>query len=183
MTSTKTTEMRRTWLVQRLHKPQSFGGGLLNGGLSGEAMHLLRDVFSFDYMGAAEFEFGAVPKALQAIAKDHRLLVAGSLSIALKDVQKGWDEKHAPPATAEAEVFYLCRTEHVREVTERIRAMAAKDHNLKESTRLPSTLRPSREWDGETVGWIELDNGFMFFTDREMWERTCALFGVKAVSA
>lgn len=189
--STQTSTLRRTWLVQRLQKPRSFGlagmkdnpfsfgGGLRNGGLSDEAMGLLRGIFSFDYMGSAEFEFGAVPEALSAIAKDHKRLTSGSLTIALADVQKGWDEKHPPAAGAEAEVFYLCRAQHSREVSERIRAMAAEDHKFKESTRLPSTLRPAREWDGETVGWLELDNGFMFFTDEGMWEQTCALFGVE----
>ena len=39
-----------------------------NGGLSSEAMDLIRGIWAFDYMGAAEFEFGAVPKALQKIA-------------------------------------------------------------------------------------------------------------------
>ena len=51
--------MDRSWLIQRLNKPReyegklkglenafSFGGGLVNGGLSKEAMELL----NFDYM-------------------------------------------------------------------------------------------------------------------------------------
>ncbi len=57
--------MRDSWLIQRLKpaypglvqlwvdNPFAFGGGLRNGGLSGEAMNLLRGIFSFDYMGAA----------------------------------------------------------------------------------------------------------------------------------
>lgn len=72
------TEMKRTWLVQRLRKPYnhpafgadnpfSFGGGLRNGGLNDEAMGLLRGIFSFDYMGAAEFEFGAIPQAFDRL--------------------------------------------------------------------------------------------------------------------
>ena len=73
-------EMKRTYLIQRLEKPRtlkiagvelkdnpfSFGGGLRNGGLSKDATDLLRPLFSFDYMGAAEFEFGAVPEALSS---------------------------------------------------------------------------------------------------------------------
>jgi len=53
--------MKDTYLVQRLNKPVSntgmemfsFGGGLKNGGLSGDAMKLLRPIFSFDYMGSS----------------------------------------------------------------------------------------------------------------------------------
>jgi hypothetical protein len=68
-----------SYLIQRLEEPWggmaqfkdnpfSFGGGLRNGGLSQEAMDLIRGIWSFDYMGSAEFEFGAVPEALNAIA-------------------------------------------------------------------------------------------------------------------
>jgi hypothetical protein len=68
-------ELNNTWLIQRLEKshgnydnPFSFGGGLKNGGLSPDAMNLLRPIFSFDYMGSAEFEFGAIPKSLKYMA-------------------------------------------------------------------------------------------------------------------
>lgn len=60
-------ELEQTWLIQRLNKPYprkdsigeifSFGGGLKNGGLSDNAMALLRPIFSFEYMGAAEFDY------------------------------------------------------------------------------------------------------------------------------
>ncbi len=32
----------------------------------------------------------------------------------------------------------------------------------------------------DTCGWLELDNGFLFFTDVEMWRRASGLFGVHA---
>jgi hypothetical protein len=64
------------YLIQRLEKPSkdakwnpfSFGGGYRNGGLSADAVGLLAPVFQPAYMGAAEYEFGALPKALQAVA-------------------------------------------------------------------------------------------------------------------
>lgn len=67
--------MKSTYLIQRLEAPRQTSSHteLLNafsfgGGLSKEAIQLLSTVCSFDYMGAAEFEFGALPKALQAMA-------------------------------------------------------------------------------------------------------------------
>jgi hypothetical protein len=85
-------KMKRTWLVQRLQKPApmsikgkdisnlfSFGGGFRNGGLTDEAMALLKNVFSFDYMGSAEFEWGAVPQALSFLAT--QTLVSGTVAV------------------------------------------------------------------------------------------------------
>jgi len=68
-------KMRSIWLIQRLKKPYqsngqgleklgfkdnpfAFGVGLLNGGISPEAMDLTREIWRYDYMGSAEFEWG-----------------------------------------------------------------------------------------------------------------------------
>lgn len=185
--------MRGSWLVQRLKKPSTrqsvfgpdnpfaFGGGLRNGGLTDEAMGLLRGIFSFDYMGAAEFEFGAVPKALQGLAADVRDLTAFTVSIPLTEVPRNWRDKSKTVPTGDALVYVLCRKGHADEVRARIWAWAGEAYpHLKESLNLASTLRPVSEYDGETAGWLELDNGFFFSTDREMWAQTCDLFGVVA---
>ena len=184
--------MHRSWLIQRLKKPLvgtgllgadnpfAFGGGLKNGGLSDEAMGLLHGIFRFDYMGAAEFEFGEVPKALRAIAEDTKHLSAFSFVIPFADVAKRWNDKSKAVPTGEATVYVLCDKSHAEEVESRVRGFARDGYSsrLKEGTRLESSLRPIEEWDADVCGWLELDNGFFFFTDREMWERTAALFGV-----
>jgi len=185
-----TTAMRDSWLVQRLHKPRrfgpfagnpfSFGGGLRNGGLSDEAMELLGGIFAFDYMGAAEFEFGAVPKTLQGLARDVTLLTAYTITVSLATVPPSWRAKNAPTPSGDATIYVLARRTEAAEVTKRITAWTRKEFpHLKESLRLTSALRPATEYDADTVGWLELSNGFAFFTDRSMWERTCDLFGVK----
>lgn len=180
--------MQRSWLVQRLNKPRgvtspfAFGGGLKNGGLSDEAMNILNQLWSFDYMGAAEFEFGAVPKTLERIAKDHKKLVAFSfdLDVVNEVAEDKWKGDYGDIPVI-ATIYVMCHKDWREEVENRIRGWASERWgvDLKETTRLASTLRPSTEWDGETVGWLELDNGFMFFTDREMWEKTCDTFGVE----
>lgn len=191
MSTTVKNELERSWLVQRLEKPRggppnpfSFGGGLRNGGLSDEAMGLLRGVFSFDYMGAAEFEFGAVPEALQRIASSADSLTAFSISIPLSEVAPDWrDDRPAPDG--DGTVYVLCPAEWATDVEARIREWAGEDfnRNLKESTRLRCALRPHSEWDGDVCGWLELNNGFLFFTDREMWEATAGLFGTSVPSS
>ena len=180
------SELRRSWLVQRLTQPRnvgipgdnpfSFGGGLRNGGLSDEAMGLLRDVFSFDYMGAAEFEFGAVPEALSAIAKAS--LVAFSFTVPLAEVPASWRDKSGTKPDGEGTIYVLCPVGWEAECEARIGEWARGTEDLKEGTRLTGTLRPYEDWDAKTCGWLEISNGFMFFTDAVMWEKSCALFGV-----
>ncbi len=189
--SAPTTEMKRSWLVQRLKAPYknsifgkdnpfSFGGGLRNGGLSDDAMGLLRETFSFDYMGAAEFEFGAVPKALQALARDAADLTAFAIAIPLAQVPPDWRVKTDDVPEGSAELFVICRKSQDNEVVRRIEGWTSEAWpQLKEELRLTSALRPYHEWDTEVCGWMELDNGFFFFTDRAMWSATCDLFGIE----
>lgn len=186
--------LENSWLVQRLKRPLrregvfggdnpfAFGGGLVNGGLSDEAMGLLRDIFSFDYMGSAEFEFGEVPKALTRIARAK--LSAFSFAVPLAEVPPNWRDKAKTKGTGEATIYALAPADYAADVEERIRAWTRAEHaDLKEGLRLTNALRPVEEWDGDVCGWLELDNGFLFFTDREMWEKTCALFGVALTQA
>lgn len=185
--------MRRSWLVQRLNAPRgsdspfSFGGGLHNGGINADAMNLIRQIWSFDYMGAAEFEFGAVPEALQRIA-DTKLRHLGTHSFALrvpKDVAKPWSEETAPEAH-ERTVYVIGRKDWHEEIERRVRGWAKRDGNddfrTKESVMLDSALRPGR-YTPDVLGWLELNNGFMFFIDEDMFTKTASLFGVKIAQA
>jgi hypothetical protein len=185
-------EMQRSWLVQRLGAPRgfdnpfSFGGGLRNGGLSDDAMTLLRSIFSFEYMGAAEFEFGAVPEALSKLAKHAEHLTASSMSIPLAQVAKPWSDRTKTIPSDDAEVYTLCHRADLETAHLRILAWAAGDRDqdfaTKERIGLSDVLRPGT-YIPDTCGWLELNNGFMFFTDRTMWEKTCSLFGIEAVIA
>lgn len=151
-------KIKKTYLIQRLNKPTnfnnpfSFGGGYRNGGLSEEAMKLLSPIFSFDYMGSAEFEFGAVPEAFQKLSNAEN--VVGEVS----------------------SVFYICPKELINHVEKTINKLIENEYelNLKESCRLKQSI--SGDGKNKNCGWIELDNGFMFFTDKEMFEKTKALF-------
>jgi hypothetical protein len=189
----ETKEMESSWLIQRLERPSdgtallgrdnpfSFGGGLRNGGLSDEAMDLLRGIFSFDYMGAAEFEFGAVPAALREIAKNAKHYRAFSFSIAYADVPAHWRDKSGVTPSGNAVVYVICSAAHAEEVEDRIRGWASREYGnrLKAESQLASTLRPDPEYQSRVCGWLELDNGFFFFTDDAMWEKTARLFGIE----
>lgn len=183
--------LRETYLVQRLERPWgeaanpfSFGGGLRNGGLQKEAMALLKGIFTFDYMGSAEFEFGAVPKALTAIYKVavEGGLMSGTVLLTEASVAKvtTWDRSRRQlPLKADPIVYFICPSAWEGEIVHRIIALAGGKGRLKEGTRLANVLRPDPAHEDRVAGWLELDNGWFFFTDREMFEKVAALFEVK----
>jgi hypothetical protein len=193
--------MESSYLVQRLQKPYktennltrlanafSFGGGLVNGGIPEEGMKLLKDIFRFDYMGAAEFEFGAVPKALSKISENYENLIG--FKIMAPYLYEGWD-KGKKEFKGIKPVYILCHKDDRDEVVKRIKKWAkcnyqSKDFLTKEAVNLNLSLASQqlleekiRDYVNDTVGWLELDNGYFFFTDEEMFQKTCDLFDVK----
>lgn len=172
---------RRPYLIQRLRKPFkgegkwaalsegfAFGGGLRNGGLTKEAMDLLRDIWSFDYMGSAEFEFGAVPKALQKIAKAEDL-TAFQITVTTKEKKS-------------ASIHVICREADKADVTAWILAKGknewgGNDLRTKEAVGLQGAVN-REEYKKDLGGWLELDTGFLFFIDPEMFDKAAQLFEV-----
>ena len=157
--------MKTSSLVQRLRKPIgrpnpfSFGGGIKNGGLSDEAAASLAPLFDWDYMGYAQFEWGAVPAALQKIVN---WVVAGEL-------------KEFTVESGNGPVHILCRGEDADIVAARVISWAqGEPEDAFTSIGLHASL--SRGENATVVGWLELDNGFFFFIDREMAQKVAAFF-------
>lgn len=178
--------MQDSKLVQRLCEPvrtkdnalsklhRVLGGGMV--GLKEEAWDLLDPIFRIDYMGAAEFEFGAIPKTLGSLAEDN--LVSGQMTVAAKDIQsKMWRKK--TPEPQDRTVYYLCRADHADAIEQRIRDLAKDTFRLKEMSYVPEALNPADEYEKKYIGWLELDNGFFFFVDETAWRETCKLFGAE----
>ena len=174
-------KMKDSYLIQRLQAPVnynklglmgnpfSFGGGLVNGGFTKEAMSLFQPIFSFDYMGAAEFEFGAVPEAFSFLYEQRQAnnLTSGVLTFG-DDI-----------------VYVISPIPYKEEVEKRITLLKNNDRNknmmLKEYCGLKDYFDPAKKTMRRACGWIELDNGFMFFGDKDMFEKTCNLFMIPYV--
>lgn len=163
--------MERVYYVQRLKKPHdninpfSFGGGLVNGGISKEGMGMLKGIMSFDYMGSSEFEWGAVPTALQALASE-------GIKAAINTI-----------ICNEQEVYIIAPEAVMAEVTEWVTNTAKGEHEqLKESLNFKRAL--DKEKYADAVGWLKIeddrrcDEPFMFFIDKQMFENVCKLFGI-----
>jgi len=148
-------------VLESLSNTFSFGGGLKNGGISEKGMSLIKDIFRFDYMGSAEFEWGAVPEALQKIAKNREMCIVGQTSVG---------ENKTP-------VYIICQKEELSEVIKRVQKFASEwNHETKEHVCLYEVV--NKKGYEDCCGWLELDNGYFFFTDKDMFERTVKLFKI-----
>ena len=163
-----------SYLIQRLKKPFlsdeiglanifSFGGGFVNGGLSKEAMGLLEDVFSFDYMGAAEYEFGDVPRALTQIYANRKNYGTVTKELGGKNV------------------YIICNFEDSDAVVSRVALMYREKYKTRDWVGLKEALGKDKLECGDVCGWLELDNGYFFFVDKEMFEKMCKLFDIGKV--
>lgn len=199
-----------TLLIQRLKLPRpnnngrfGFGCGLPRGGLSLEAWELISPLCSFDYMGAAEFEFGALANAFAKLWDAKRQLEAWQMVVYSGPEFNNTGKMHMYNQKAlekirrtysiGASVFVLSPRNIHPLVADCIFSIAVGDDGfLKEPTCLRNTMFTSPSWvrgeEDEWVknmarGWIELDNGFMFFADEEMWRGFANIFGVVAPKA
>jgi hypothetical protein len=156
--------MERSWLIQRLMEPRQVSLAITS--VSRKARDILDSIITFDYMGSSEFEFGTVPKALQKI---------GEYSSKKEGIQ-GELELKKP-------VYYICSKEQENYVKDLIKKIAeegdyGKLHFL-EPTRFKEALEGEKYYNN-LKGWFELDNGFMFFIDKEMSKKMANVFDIKA---
>ena len=176
--------MRAPYLIQRLNKPYlgepktpieiMCKFGLAATGLSSEVKKILSEVCVFDYMGSSEYEFGEVPRALSAMAKNHKKL--RSFLMTCKYEHKSWREKETKEGLRE--IYVICEINDYSEVSSYIGSMAKGKEDCKEMTRFASSLAEN-EYDKKTEGWLDLTNHFMFFKDKNMFENFKVLLDVK----
>lgn len=188
----KTDSIRTPYLIQVLNKPSnsplvnsfSFGGGLKNGGFSDEAMDLFSPLFSFEYMGAAEFEFGDVPEAFEKLAKKHKKLKVHKVPVAAER-----KERPCPPGPVkegtekkfEGDVFLLATDEEAEVLTPFIQKQAkvSVSPDCKEMVRLHQALCPMDERDSDHIAWLDINNGTFFTLDNDLMGKMCEKYGVK----
>lgn len=104
-------------------------------------------LLGFDYMGSAEFEFGALPKSLKRIRADHKDYIQFQYSF----------KKHPTKV-----LTVLCKKNEYNEVCAILEELALNKIRLKERCDLPKFLQgKSDTWDNDF--WWDIDNDFMFW--------------------
>lgn len=178
--------MIHSYLVQRLEKPSTgdesspvgalLTYGLTATGLSKEARDALKSVCRFDYMGSAEYEFGSVPKAFCEMGKAAKTLIAFEETVHY--FYDDWFNKKK--IEGDTTLYIICQEADDSEVIESIKEFAIGKGGTKEAVGLNSSLAGTR-YAKNIVGWLDLDNGFMFFSDKIMFEKFVALFGIGGI--
>lgn len=190
--------MYKTYLLQRFSKPnptatkiyKAFGGNALM--LREEAWELLEPVLTIDYMGAAEYEFGALPRALCNLSEGRRAVF--SFDLKAKEIKPNWQRevqyrKQRQKELAEAKaagvkakrakkvttphgktIYVICLEKDRYDAETRIRELAADQWPCKSSPGFCEALDPMTESDAAARGWLDLDNALFFTVDKAMWE-------------
>lgn len=187
-TLSKRGKVEPTFLIQRLLKPLpndkkinglAFGGGLRNGGLTDKALAMIDSIFRFDYMGAAEFELGAVPKALSKIyickSECQALQISGKPDSWYMTIpEKFYRREYLRTVWLISPIGDI--TKHARKVINYLAEQRL--HSFKELPLFSHAAFGIDAENSQVQGWLELDNGFLFTIDREMAERLCKLFSI-----
>lgn len=164
-----------------LDNPYAFGAG--TSGLSPAALERLRPAFSFEYMGAAEYENGAAAAAIHRIATGlaDETYAPWAFQPRLRANRHYGLERPASPIT----LYGIGRAEHQTDIEEAVTALAnwpRREHDqLKEPALIARTLRstPGRP-PRATKGWLELTNGFFVFRDEAAFTATLTALDLTA---
>lgn len=171
-----------SYLIQRIKKPYTSEVntplqilckfGLAATWITKELSEVLSTICRWDYMGAAEFEFGVIPRALRAMASMELTTKHESIKYKRRDYRNSKD------IAGEAPIYIIAQKRDLREVTDRIKTLAIGELRCKENSDFAESLS-EHEYSKDIYGWLELDNGFMFFKDKVMYVHFCALLKVK----
>jgi len=189
------------YLMQRLKPPRPgppgmkaahhvFGGGLL--GLSQGAWDALDPVCTLDYMGSAEYEFGAVPAFFRAWVEQEQELDLWYFDLKPGEYEvtylRGRKTKRPLPPVQTRRVYGI-RTKDSRfsrgDIEAAFRKVALGKTHVKSGAYHTRALDPVEEWDmghRAVLGWLCLEENCALFTDETMWRGFATLFGAEAES-
>jgi hypothetical protein len=179
-----------------MHNPFTFGAG--GGRLRPEALDLLAPVFSFDYMMAAEYEFGAVPEGLMKFQSHFAANALGFSKIVVSpnDVKLDTSYLQETLRIEPVQVYIIGNTNDMAEIQRRVRLLATDEDRclqdmwkkfkgklheglyVRDSPSLSRYIKMIPHYEDPCLGGIELENGFFFTVDPSMAERFAALFGL-----
>lgn len=169
--------MVRSNLIQRLRTPyrNSFLGrlkhsvsfGVWGSGLTEDDRDKMIPIADFDWMCAVEFDGGAISDVLDTMTR--RELVSYQMPVRTSpyDYNPGVRPIHG---RFEATVYVICPVGIQEETAKRIQKFGFEEpFGVKRRVYLEKSIRQlATAQKPRNVGWIEMDNNFMFFLSRQM---------------
>lgn len=144
--------MATSQLIQRLAHPiggpKPYAKGL---GKTGD-VDKVNEFCIHDYMGAAEFEYGALGSTYKELRK---LAVANKLY--------HWQ---LTVADGKIKVYVLGNVDEKTDINQLIVGLSNNEVRTKEYTDFPTPRYGAQR----IIGWLDIENYFMFFVDRPMFE-------------
>ncbi len=174
-----------SWLVQRLTKthlplkePKEAWKLTADGRWEASAKETRDNIHGYDYMGSSEFEWGAVPLAMKGLVRDAKNLITYELQLPVY-WEPFLDSEPLPPKETQP-VYLLCRKDDLEEVVGRVGMFLRTPYNrlmLKESLMLEDAYSIREGYkEPRLVGWLELNNGYYFFSNRTVWRYMTKLY-------
>lgn len=178
--------MKNSYLIQRLKNQYKQCRAEINDfdsvfevgskTFSKDSIKLICSFVIFDYMGSAEFEFGAIPSAFKEMANQIDKYVADSFPVEYKFEDYNYDKKNLCFYGGEKEIFYICEKSQEDEIKNRIKKWAITD--IHREVKEDPYIQKSLALENNVVGWFEINNNFLFFQDKKMWDDMCTIFGL-----
>jgi len=109
-------------------------------------------IVKFDYMGSAEFEWGALPKSLDNIRENIKDYIYFNITIGDKSIT----------------VF--CKNSQESEVEEYLNGLSKNEMRLKEYSDFNNYIFPSEYFSSETDFWWDIENNLMFWKEDENFQ-------------
>ncbi len=187
------------YLMQRLQAPRQhtktegpkihhvFGGAAL--GLSGDAWKVLDAICTLDYMGAAEYEFGTIPRFLHSFALRREDIRPFVFVLKVGEYNGHWERRHIlverPLPKMQNHVIFglhIGNDQHEAALEEAFRLVAQRSSAVyvKEGARMESALDPIKDHENTSrpLGWFCLEDDAMMFVDQTLFESFSELFSV-----
>lgn len=218
MSAVKQKELVDTYLAQRLARPSVWNAYtkkyclpdvpkdvpvvIKDGTIDLQAMGKVRPAFwKYDDMGAAEYEFGAVPETLERIAQ--KRLCTFAFEIPFSKIQEPWTHGSwvrkgkkevyvdppplVPPKSGKLTVYVICGHDETDGARATILDIASGKTRVKNGAQFgyaawaPHTTEEQSMLGRDVGGWLEETNAFWFFIDSRMYLGACQMFGVTPV--
>lgn len=186
------TPIKKSWRLQRLLDPPEDPGkinpgnfgvvgnnetkGTIGGFTHGELKDIQK-VFSFEPMMAVEYERGDVPGAIEVLRREKLAFLSVALGTAAMKIPKYRRKEFNVPEDVGA--YVICRDEDRHYIPKRVIAIMKGRVRLRDDPMIYESFfdladgKPSPE---AKSGWLELENPFMFFPEKEMFDNVRGMF-------